>query len=295
MKAKAKENLSGYLFVLPSLIGFTIFMLFPVLFSLILSFCDWDLVSGFTNIKFIGLNNFIDIWNDTGFIQALKNNFIYTIVVVPVTMVFSLILAIILNNKVYGKKPLRLLFFLPHISNVVAVSIIWMALYHPTLGPINQFLASIGISRPPQWLADPNWALPAIMAMTIWMGIGYDLIVYMAGLQGIPNQLYEAAEIDGANHFMKFFHVTLPLLSPTTFFLFVTRIITSFQVFGPINVMTEGGPAGATTVLVFEIYKQGFKYYKFGYASAIAWVLFVIIFLITIIQWNRQNKWVTYN
>lgn len=292
---RIKENAIAYLFLLPSLAGFIVFLAFPVLFSLMLSFTDWDLISGISNIRFIGLGNFVEMFQDDVFYESLKNNFVYTLIVVPVTMLISLIVAMILNDRVYMVKTLRLAFFMPYITTIVAVSVVWLALYHPSLGPINQFLMSLGIANPPQWLADPGTALLSIAFMMIWIGIGFDLVIYMAALKGIPRHLYEAAEIDGAAGFRKFLSITLPMLSPTTFFLFITRIIASFEVFGPVNVMTNGGPGKSTSVLVFEVYEQSFRFYRMGYGSAIAWVLFVVIFAITLIQWHGQKKWVTYS
>ncbi|MDR6550539.1 sugar ABC transporter permease [Paenibacillus qinlingensis] len=289
-----RELTTGYLFLLPSLLGYVVFLLFPILFSLWLAFSEWDLISGLDHIQFVGLRNFIDMWQDELFLKSLKNNVIYSIVVVPVTLAVSLCVALILNQMVYARNFLRLLYFLPYITTIVAVAIVWMQLYHPTQGPINQLLMTLGIDNPPKWLGSTEWALPSLMIMMVWVGLGYDLIIYMAGLQGVPKELYEAAQMDGAGRFRQFLNVTIPMLSPTTFFLFITRIIHSFEVFAPVNIMTNGGPGDSTSVLVYYIYELSFKFYKFGYGSAVAWVLFAIIFVITLIQWNRQKKWVTY-
>jgi multiple sugar transport system permease protein len=292
MKRKKKEALTGYLFLLPSLFGFIVFLAFPIIFSLVLAFTDWNLYSGLKDINFIGIQNFIELFKSQDVLKALYNNLIYTIVVVPVTILISLGVAILLNDKVYFKKPLRLAFFTPYITSIVAVSVIWLALYNPSQGPINQFLISIGIQNPPRWLADTKTALGSITVIMIWLGIGYCMIVYMAALQNIPRPLYEAAALDGANNWKKFRHITWPMMSSTTFMLLITRIITSFEVFSIINVMTGGGPLKSTSVIVYEIYQQSFKFYRFGYASAIAWVLFVIIFIVTAVQWITQKKWV---
>ena len=289
---KNKHNIVGYLFLIPSLSGFLVFLFLPVLFSFLLAFCSWDLLSGINNIKFVGIQNFVNMWKDVEFIFALRNNIVYTVTVVFSTVIISLLLAIILNKYVYFKNILRLAYFIPHISNIVAISVIWMLLYNPTQGPINQLLMSVGFSQPPAWLTSREWALTSIIIMTIWMGIGYCMIIFMAGLQTIPEELYEACEIDGAGAFSKFTNVTLPMLSPTVFFVFIVRIIQSFQVFTPIKIMTEGGPGNATNVLVYKIYREAFMYYNMGYASSIAWLLFLIIFAITLIQWHMQKKWV---
>lgn len=291
---KQKENLIAYAFLTPALVGFSIFLIFPVVYSLFIAFLKWDFVSGIQGIEFVGLKHFIEMWSDDWFINSLKNNFTYSAITVPGTMFIGLMFAFILDKKVYLKGFLRLIYFMPYISNIVAVSAVWMALYHPTMGPINQFLFSIGITNPPRWLSSPDTALLSIIIMTIWLGTGYCMIIYLAALKVIPNSLYEAAEIDGANEYRKFIHITLPLLSPTTFFLLVTRLIWSFLVFGPINIMTKGGPAQSTSVLVFHIYRSAFRFREMGYASAVTWILFLIIFTITLVQWRKQKEWVSY-
>ena len=228
------------------------------------------------------------MWKDTWFTTSLLNNFYFTLIVVPGTMVLALIFAVILNDYIYGKSIFRLIFFLPHISNIVAISLIWSLLYSKN-GPIMSFLKSLGIPDPPNFLADRTWAMPAIMIMTIWMGVGYCMLVYIGGLQSIPHQLYEAAYIDGASRWKQFTHITIPMLSPTTFFILITQIINSFKVFGQIQIMTQGGPLRATSVLVYYIYTSAFEFYKFGYASSMAMILFIIILIITLIQWRGQK------
>jgi multiple sugar transport system permease protein len=292
---RKREQWAALWFLLPSLAGFLTFLAFPILFSLWLAFSEWDLISGLDQIRFVGFDNFVELFKDENFYQSLKNNIMFTAIVVPVTLGVSLFTAIILNDKVYAPGLLRLAFFMPYITTIVAVSVVWLALFHPTQGPVNQFLVSLGIESPPQWLASPDSALLTISLMMIWIGLGFDLVIYMAALKGVPQHLYEAAMIDGATGFRRFIHVTLPLISPATFFLLITRIIASFEVFGPINIMTGGGPGKATSVLVYELYEQAFRFYKMGYGSAIAWVLFVLIFIVTIVQWIGQKKWVTYS
>ncbi|WP_252227013.1 carbohydrate ABC transporter permease [Caldicoprobacter algeriensis] len=289
-----KKNITGYLFIAPNLIGFMVLTFIPVLFSLVVSFTEWNLFTGTENIRFVGLKNYLYMFSDVWFIDSLKNNLMYTVVTISLALSISLFIAIILNDKVYGRNIIRAMFFMPYISNIVAISAIWLALYNPNYGPLNQFLMSIGIDNPPQWLASSKWALPAIMIMSIWGGLGYNVVVYLAGLKGIPKELYEAADIDGANSWHKLRHVTIPMLSPTIFFLLITGIISSFQVFGQINIMTQGGPARATTVIAYYIYLSGFRYYKMGYAAAMAWFLFIGIFIVTLIQWRGQKKWVNY-
>jgi len=291
---KKKENLTALIFLTPALIGFSIFLIFPVIFSLLLSFFEWDLVSGWGGLNFVGIKHFIDMWSIPEFINSLRNNFIYSGVTVPMTMILGFIFAVILNSKVYLKGILRLIYFLPYVANIVAISAVWQALYHPTRGPINQFLYSLGMNNPPRWLADPNYALTAIMIMTIWLGTGYCMIIYMAALNGIPERLYEAAKIDGANRIQSLIKITIPMVSHATFFLLVTRLIWSFLVFGPINIMTQGGPAQSTTVLVFHIYRRAFRFRQLGYGSAVTWIMFLIILSITIFQWRKRESLVNY-
>lgn len=288
-----KENVAGYLFVTPMLLGLTFFTLIPLVASLILSFTEWNFVTGFKSITFLGMDNFDQLINDVNLKKALINNFIFMLVV-PATMAFALVLAVIIDRAVYMKSFFKLIYFMPYISSIVAVSIVWQVLFHPSYGPVNEFLMSIGIEQPPKWLADITFALPSVMMIMIWSNIGYNLIIYIAGLQSIPKDLYEAAEIDGASIMQKFWKVTIPMISPTTFFLFITGIIGSFKVFEIVAVLTQGGPAGATNVVVYYLYELAFIHLKMGYASAVSWVLFVIIFIITFLQWWGQKKWVNY-
>ncbi|MDM5196668.1 sugar ABC transporter permease [Fictibacillus enclensis] len=288
------ESFAGWMFILPCLIGFGLLTLLPILFSLVISFTEWNFLDGLAGIKFIGLKNFAEMWSDRNFTGSLVNNLIFAGIVVPLTMVLSLLTAVALNTKSFLKSPIRLMIFMPYVSSMVAVSVVWSILYQPTNGPINQFLRSLGISDLPGWLASSDWALPAIIIMTIWMNIGYNMIIYLAGLQGIPKELYEAAKMDGAGSVKTLLSITVPLLSPTTFFVVITSIIQSFQVFVAVFVMTQGGPGGSTSVLTYYIYQSGFTFYKMGYASAMAWILFIIIFIVTAFQWRAQKKWVNH-
>jgi multiple sugar transport system permease protein len=289
------ENVSGYLFLLPSLLGFAIFFLFPVLFSLFLSLSKWNLSAGFSDLKFVGIKNFITILSDVWFTDSMKNSLIFTAATVIVGVSISLVLAVILNKMVYFKNPLRVMFFLPYISSAVAVAIVWSIVLQPTYGPVNQFLRSLGIQNLPNWLADVHWALPALIGMYIWQSLGYNIVVFMAGLTAINSDLYEAAVIDGAGALAKFFKITVPMVSPTTFFLVIMGIINSFKVFDQVQVLTQGGPGTSTTVLALYIYREAFQFYDMGLASAAAWAMFLIIFIVTIIQWIGQKRWVTYD
>ncbi len=286
-------DLAGYAFIAPNLLGFLVFTLFPVLFSLTISFTDWDYTQGFGAIDWIGLKNFAEMWKDEWFVASLKNTFVYSFTTVPLTIFLAMVIAVLVDRNAVGKGPLRLLFLIPYISNVVAVSIVWVLMYAP-FGPFTQLVKFLGWETPPQWLADYDWAMPALILMTIWAGLGYAVLIYTAAIQTLPQDLYEAADIDGAGPAKKFFRITAPLLSPTTFFLVVTYFITSFQVFAQIQVMTRGGPGTSTHVLVYYVYTTAFTFYRMGYAAAISWVLFLILFAITIVQWRGQKKWVNY-
>lgn len=290
-RASFRENLAGYLFILPNLSGYFLFVLLPILFSLYLVFNDWEYLKGFSGISWVGLDNFRALGSDPKFLKALQNNTLFTIVSVPASIVLGLVLAIILNKHVYFKNTLRTLIFLPYVSSLVAVSVIWSIMYRASDGPINQALRNFGISHPPGWLSSPDSALFAIIIMSVWVTIGYAMVIYLAGLQGISKDLYEASEIDGASKLRQFFRITVPMLTPTTFLIAITLIIWSFQVFGPVAVMTQGGPIDSTMVLSYHIYLLAFRYYKMGYAAAVSWVLFAIIFVVTLIQWQSQKRW----
>ncbi len=290
------ENRLGLFFMMPSLIGFLAFTLIPVLISVSISFTSWDIISGIENINWVGLDNYAQMLKDSYFIKSLQNNLYYTVIFVPGSMLLALLLALGLNRRPYGQNAVKAMIFIPYISNIVVVSIIWMAMLQPYSGPINSLLSAMGIAKPPMWLTKRSSAMPSIILVNIWFNVGYSMIIFLAGLQNIPRELYEAAEMDGAGAFRQFFSLTVPLLSPTTFFILVTTMINSFKVFGTVNIMTQGGPSGdATTVLVFHIYRSAFRYYKMGYASAMSIVLFLMIFLVTIIQWQGQKKWVGYS
>lgn len=293
-RRKWKENLTGYLFIAPNLIGFLVFVFIPVLVSLFISFTNWDVTKGFSGAKIVGISNYTGLLSDDWFKASLKNNLAYTLVTIPVILGLSIVIATVLNNKVYFKNAIRAMFFLPYIASIVSIGVVWMMLYNPSQGLINQLLRDIGISNPPLWLASMKSALPAIMIMGVWMQIGYSTVVYMSGLQGIDTSLYESADIDGANWLRKFFKITVPMLSPTTFFLLITNIITSFQVFALISILTGGGPGTSTTMIAYYIYLLGFRYYKMGNACAVAWVLLAIVFCVTLFQWKGQKKWVNY-
>lgn len=287
-KLKRKNTLIAWSFIAPNFIGFLIFTLVPVVFSLILAFMKWD---SFSTPEFVGLQNFTRMLSDDTFWLSLKNTFLYTIGVVPLRLVCSLGLAILLNQKIKGVKFFRTAFFFPYVTSLVAIAVVWSMLFHPTMGPINQFLRVV-IENPPGWLSSSDWALTAIIIVSVWRGMGYYMILYLAGLQGISKELYEAAAMDGANKWKQFIHITVPALRPTTFFVTIMLVINCFKIFDLVQVMTDGGPGRATNVLVYQVYSEAFVKFNFGYASAIAMVLFVIVLVITVIQfkWNQIRE-----
>jgi multiple sugar transport system permease protein len=288
-----RENLTGILFVSPMLIGVSVLVLLPIFATFALSFADWSFITPLSQLKWVGFDNFTRLFEDTVFLKSLRNNAIF-VLTVPICMAISLLIAVTIDRNVYLKGFFKVAFFMPYISSVVAIAVVWQVLFHPSQGPINQVLMSLGIENPPLWIADPNFALISIMIIQIWISIGFNMIIYLAGLQSIPRDLYEAADIDGANAWVKFRHITLPMISPTSFFLFITGIISTFKVFDLIAVLTKGGPMNSTSMIVWNLYDTAFVNLKIGYASAMAVVLFIVVFGITVFQWIGQKKWVNY-
>jgi multiple sugar transport system permease protein len=286
-----QEELIAYLFILPSLLGFVVFLVVPMVASLGISLYDWELL---TPPQFVGLKNFGTLLSDRVFKDVVVNTIYYTFGLVPLNLVVSLGLALWLNTRLRGLTLYRMAFFLPVVTVTVAVALIWRWMYDPRAGIINAFLRGVGLPGP-TWLGDPQWAMPAIIIMSVWKGFGYNMVLFLAGLQGIPVSLYEAAMIDGANAWQRFWRITLPLLSPMVFLAVVLTVISSFQVFDQAYVMTSGGPAGATNTIVMYIYQNGFQFFRMGYASAIAWVLFGVIFIFTLVQMRLQGRWVQYD
>lgn len=287
---KRRENLAGWLFVTPEVIGMLLISVFPLVFSLVLSFTKWNLVGGLSDIQFVGLDNFKALFSDSQFLKALKNNVLFTAIVVPGGLVISLIMAALIHTRVFMKSYFKIAFFIPYICSTVAIAAIWSALFHPSKGPINQMLMQLGLMDPPKWLVDTTYAIFAIMIIYVWQIIGYMIIIFISGLSGISNELYESANIDGAGGLKQFWYITIPLLGPTTFFLTITSIITSFKVFDIIKFLTDGGPNYASTVIVYQIYLEGFQRFNMGYASAMSLVLFVMIVLVTSLTWIFQSK-----
>jgi multiple sugar transport system permease protein len=290
-KIKFKKNLVAYSFILPNFLGFAIFTLIPVIFSLILAFLNWD---GSNAITFAGLNNFKRLVTDTTFKAALINTIIYSVGTVPLTLVAALGIAILLNKKIFARNFFRTVFFFPYVASLIAVAVVWNMIFNPSLGIVNNFLMAIGITNPPGWTSSTTWAMPVIIFVSIWKGMGYYMVIYLAGLQGIPKDLYEAASLDGANAWQKFRNVTWPMLTPTTFFVSIMLTISCFKVFDLVFMMTQGGPGHSTMVLVNHIYNTAFKEFSYGYSSAISMVLFAIVLIVTLVQFRGEKKFVNY-
>lgn len=279
----------GYLFVMPAFLHLLVFLLIPLVFSLYLSFTNWR-GPNLQNAPFIGLENYQYLFGDRRFWEAMRNTAYYTVLYVPGVMLASLLVALVMNQKLKGVYFFRTLFYMPVISSWVAVSIIWITLLDPQVGILNYVLQELGLGKA-NWLGDPSTAMIAIVIISIWKNLGFQMVIWLAGLQAIPEELHEAAAIDGADRTQTFFRITLPLLAPTTFFLAITGVIGSFQVFSPIYVITGGGPRGSTDVVVYHIYTRAFEAYDMGYAAAQAWVLFAVIFVATLIQvWYRRRN-----
>ncbi len=272
------------------------FTTIPVVAALGFSFVEWNLL---TPAKWVGLANYSKMVSDPEFWRSIRVTLYYTVVSVPLGIVSALALAMVLNQKLRGISIYRTIYFIPVVSSMIAVALMWRWMYNPTSGLLNYVLGTLFDFfhlplTPPDWLQSTTWAMPAIIIMSVWKGLGYNMVLYLAGLQGISAHFYEAAEIDGATAWNKFRHITLPLLTPTTFFVLIMAIIGSFQVFEQAYIMTKGGPARATVTTVYYIYENGFQWYKMGYASSIAWALFLMILVVTMVQWRYQERWVFY-
>lgn len=278
-------------FLAPTVVGFLLFSLIPIARSLYLSFTSWDILQP---AEWVGLENYKVLLGSEEFWRVMRNTGEYIVLYVPLMLVSSLALAALLNRRFAGVGVYKVLFFLPVLTSWVAGSLIWRWILNHKYGLVNILLGHIGIAGP-AWLDDKYWAMPGIVLASVWKDAGFFALIFLGALKGINHEYYEAAQIDGASPWKRFRHITLPLVSPTTFFVTITSIINSFQVFAQVQIMTYGGPAGATQVIMERIYKYAFQFFKMGYASALSWVLFVIILIITAIQWRLQKGWVFYD
>ncbi|MFZ2625232.1 MAG: sugar ABC transporter permease [Propionibacterium sp.] len=286
---RRRNTLLGWIFILPNFVGFALLTLIPVLTLFYYSFTDWNV---FTGAEWSGLDNFKQLAKDETFRTSVVNTFYYAVLHIPLTLVLSLGLALLLNQKIFGRAFFRTAAFFPYITSIVAVAVVWNMLFSPDFGPINQFLKLIGITNPPRWTASSTWSMPAVVIVGTWREMGYYMILFLAGLQTIPGELYEAAKVDCASAWQRFWNVTVPCLRPTTFFVTIMLTIGSFKVFDLILVMTQGGPGTSTLVLSQFIYQKGFVENQFGYASAASIVLFAICLVITVVQFvgNKRSE-----
>ena len=286
----AGEGRWALAFLAPTLIGLAVLSAGPIAATLAISLTKWDLL---TAPKLAGIDNYAALLSDDRFLKALRNTFFYTIVSVPLGMAIALGLALALNQKIRGIAFIRTAYFLPVVTSTIAVALVWQWIYSTDSGLLNQVLGVVGIA-PQKWLNDPTLAMPSIIAMSIWQGLGVNVIIFLAGLQAIPSELLDAASVDGAGRWARLRWVTLPLLTPAIFFTGVLSLISAFQVFDQIFVLIKPRPTDATITVVYFIYENGFKFFKMGYASAASWILFLIVAFFTAIYFRSQNRWVHY-
>lgn len=284
-----KEAWEGWLYASPWIIGFLLFTLGPMVFSFLLTFMKWDLVNP---VRWVGFENYTRMFTDSSFWKSLKVTAVYSFFGVPLNLIGSLLLALLLNQRLRGIAFFRTVYYLPAVVSGVAVGLLWKWLFDPTFGLINYLLSLVGIQGP-MWLASETWALPALIVMGLW-GVGGGMVIFLAGLQGIPTELYEAVELDGANWWRKFWSITVPMISPVIFFNLIMGIIGSFQTFTYAYVMTAGGPNDATLFYVLNLYYNAFLYLRMGYASALAWFLFLVILGLTLLVFKSSPMWVYY-
>ena len=305
MKWRPNRQWEGYLFLLPNALGFIVFVLFPVVFALYISLTDWNLSQSiFEKLPpFIGLGNYLNLFtgsSSTLFRQATSNMVFYVLSIVPLQIIISLLISLALNQKLRGMKGFRLIYYMPVVTTIVAGALVFQLMFDRNNGLINAPLWWMAETfhmaiKPPEWLSSTFWSKPAVVILTLWKNIGFTIIIFLAGLQSIPQDLHEAAAIDGANNRQRFFNITLPLLSPTTFFVLVILVIGAFQLFDEAFVMTRGGPANSSLTAVQAIYNTAFGTApRMGLASAMSWALFIVIFIFTLVQQRLQKRWVYY-
>src|SRR5215216_1899674 len=288
-----RKEWSAYLFLVPSLLQLAVLLAFPVFFSFYLSFHEWNILE--PEKPFVGLDNYARLLSDRRARQAIVNTLYYTVTSVPLTLFCGLLVALLLNNQIRGRGIFRTMYYLPVVTSAVAVAVVWKWIFNGDFGLINYYLIQLGlISAPIRWLTDPNLAMPSIIIVSVWQGIGGCMIIYLAGLQAIPDELYDAAKVDGAGPIRTLFSITIPLLGPATFFLLITSIIGAFQEFGRPYLMTSGGPAGRTTTIAYHLYVAAFRNFEMGYAAAMSYVLFAMIFIFTLLQMRFAYRDINY-
>jgi len=283
--------LEPYLYLLPTIVGLILFSAGAVAASFFMSFTQWDIISPPAWVWFA---NYTSLWGSDLFWEVFRNTFYFILLAVPLSVVCSLALALLVNTGMRGITIFRTAYFLPVVSSMIAVALVWSWIFNPEFGLLNYLLRALFGIRGPAWLDDTAWALPAMVIVTVWKGLGYSMVIFLAGLQNIPRDLYHAATIDGAGAWKRFRHITLPMLSPTTFFILVITLINAFQVFEQTYVLTKGGPANSTLTLSYYIYQNAFQFFQMGKAAAISYMLFAVIFAVTLIQFRVQKRWVFY-
>lgn len=289
MTPRGREMMTFYILIMPWIIGFLVFVLGPMIASLLLGFTHWDIL---TPPRWVGLQNYVDMVHDPLFWQSLKVTMVYSIMAVPLGLLVSLGMALLLNQKVRGMRWFRTIFYLPSVVSGVAVLILWLYIFNPDVGLLNAALGAVGI-KGPAWVFDPTWALPSMVIMSLW-GAGGGMLIWLAGLKSIPDYLYEASRIDGAGGWQRFRYVTIPMLSPTIFFNLITGLVGALQSFSQAYVMTNGGPLNATLFFNLYLFNNAFVDFNMGYASALAWVLFLIILVLSLLVIRSSSAWVYY-
>lgn len=287
---RRKESLVALGMLSVNLIGLVIFMVIPAIASIVISFTNWNMMN---TPSFIGLANYKELISDDLFWKTLKNTAVYVFWKVPVNIFISLVFAVLLNRAMYGRGIFRAIFFLPMVASSVSVALLWLPLFETSNGILNVMLNAVGL-KGLSWIYSQETAMMSVIMVALWKEIGYYMVMFLAGLQGIPTTYYEAAEIDGASPIHTFFKITVPLISPVTFFVFIISIIGSFQIFDLTTVLTAGGPANSTYTTLMYVYKAGFNFFRMGYASAISTILFVIVLILTTIQNKLSEAWVNY-
>ena len=288
-----RKEWSAYLFLAPGLIQFVVLMVFPVIFSFYLSFHEWNILK--PEKPFVGLENYVRLLHDRRVHQAIWNTIYYTVVSVPLTLFCGLLVALLLNNQIRGRGIFRAMYYLPGVTSAVAVAVVWKWIFNGDFGLINYYLIQMGVIREPiRWLTDPNLAMPSVIIVSIWGGVGGCMIIYLAGLQAIPEEICDAARVDGAGPIHTLFSITIPLLGPATFFLLITSIIGAFQQFGLPYLLTSGGPVGRTTTIAYYLYTSAFKNFEMGYAAAMSYVLFAMIFVFTLLHMRFTYRDIQY-
>ena len=286
-RLKRRNTALGWSFILPNFVGFAALTLVPVVWLFYIAFTDWN---AFGKANWVGAANFTRMFGDASFYVALKNTLYYTVFHIPLTLALSLGLALLLNRKLRGVAFFRTAAFFPYVTSIVAIAVVWNMLFSPEFGPINQLLTAVGVADPPGWTTSADWSMPAVIIVGTWREMGYYMLLFLAGLQTIPPELYEAARVDGANAMQRFWNVTVPSLRPTTFFITVMLTIGSFKIFDLILVMTNGGPGQSTLVLSQYIYQKGFVENQIGYASSVSIVLFLICISVTVVQFIVNKR-----